>query len=80
MTLSEAFTIRFDELLKKRNISAYKFLKANCIARSTINNIRKGNTKSPTLALIYQVSKGFGISHLEFLCHPVFFRDDIDFM
>lgn len=80
MTLGEAFSIRLRELLKERNLSLYKFLKDSCIPRSTIVNIEKGNTKSPTLAIIYQVAYGFGMSCLEFLDHPVFKRDDIEFM
>jgi len=80
MTLGEAFTIRLNELLKEKNISLYKFLKNSCIARSTIVNIEKGNTKSPTLAIIYQVADGLGMTPIEFLDHPVFKRDDLNFM
>ena len=80
MTLGDAFTIRLRELLERDKISLHKFLKDNCIARSTIVNIEKGNTKSPTLAIIYQVAKGFNMSHTEFLNHPAFFDDDIEYM
>lgn len=80
MTLGEAFTIRLTTLLKERNISLYKFLKDSCIARSTIVNIAKGNTKCPTLAIIYQVADGLGITPIEFLDDPVFKRKDLDYM
>lgn len=80
MTLGEAFTIRLTELLQERNISLHKFLKDSCIARSTIVNIMKGNTKCPTLAIIYQVADGFGISPLEFLNNEVFKREDLEYM
>ena len=39
MTFGEAFSIRFKELLKERNIGMYKFLRQNCIAKSTMTNI-----------------------------------------
>ena len=80
MTLAKAFTIRLNELLNERNISLYKFAKDNCIPRSSITNARIGRTKSPTLALIYQVAHGFGMTHVEFLNHPVFFKEEIEYM
>lgn len=40
----------------------------------------KGNTKCPTLAIIYQVADGFGISPLEFLNNEVFKREDLEYM
>ena len=64
----------------ERNIFLHKFLKDSCIARSTIVNIMKGNTKCPTLAIIYQVADGFGISPLEFLNNEVFKREDLEYM
>ena len=80
MTLGEAFTIRLNELLKERNISLHKFLKDSCIARSTIVNIMKGNTKCPTLAIIYQVADGFNMTPLEFLDNEVFKREDLEYI
>ncbi len=80
MKLGEAFSIRIKELLKERNITLHKFLKDSCIARSTIVNIMLGNTKSPTLALVYQVADGFNMTPLEFLDHPVFKRSDLEYL
>lgn len=80
MTLGEAFSIRLRQLLKQNKISLHKFLKDNCIPRSTIVNIEKGNTKSPTLAVVYQVAHGFNMSHIDFLDHPAFYDEDIEYM
>lgn len=80
MKLGEAFSIRIKELLKERNITLHKFLKDSCIARSTIVNIMLGNTKSPTLALVFQVADGFNMTPLEFLDHPVFKRSDLEYL
>lgn len=80
MTLGEALVIRLEELLKERKISLYKFLKDNCIADSTIRNITSGRTKCPTLAIIYQIAHGFGMTHVEFLNHPIFFSDEIEYL
>lgn len=79
MTLGEAFTIRLKELLKQHNLTLHKFLTTNCIARSTIVNIMKGNTRCPTLAVVYQVADGFNMSVIEFLDCPEFKRDDLEY-
>ena len=79
MTLGEAFTIRLKELLKQHNLTLHKFLITNCIARSTIVNIMKGNTRCPTLAVVYQVADGFNMSVIEFLDCPEFKRDDLEY-
>ena len=70
----------FGGLLKEKNISLYKFAKENCISRSTLNNILVGNTKSPTLALVYQVADGFNMSYLEFLDDPIFASTNVEYM
>ncbi len=80
MTLGEAFTIRLNGLLKERGLSLHKFVKDSCIARSTIVNIQKGNTKSPTLAIIYQVAYALDMTPIEFLSHPIFQNEELDFM
>ena len=80
MTTGQAFSIRLRNLLEERGISLHKFLKDNCIARSTIVNIERGNTKSPTLAIIYQVATGFGMDILEFFNDPIFKSKELEFL
>ncbi len=80
MNLSQAFAIKLQKYLKENHISLYKFAKVNCIARSTLTNIMRGNTKSPTLAIIYQVADGMNISVLEFLSDPIFKREHLDYL
>lgn len=78
MTLGEAFKIRFYELLNKKGISIHKFVKDNCIARSTLVNILNGNTKNPSMAVLYQVSYGFNMTPIEFQDCEVFKSEDIE--
>ena len=80
MTLGEAFTIRFNQLLEEKGISLHKFVKDNCIARSTIVNILKGNTKVPSLSVIYQVANGFNMTYLQFLDCESFKSEEIDYL
>lgn len=49
MKLCEAFASRLTELLAERNISLYKFCVNSGIGRSTLINLSKGDSKSPTL-------------------------------
>ncbi|MEG1706725.1 MAG: helix-turn-helix transcriptional regulator [Clostridia bacterium] len=79
MKLSEAFAIRLNELLSIKGESVYKFCKTNGIGRSTIVNLISGDTKSPTLSTIYQVSNALDISPLEFLNCNAFKREDIEY-
>ena len=80
MTLGQAFTIRLTSILKERNITLHKFLKDSCIPRSTIVNIMKGNTKCPTLAIIYQVADGLNMTPIEFLNNEIFRNENLDYL
>lgn len=78
MKICEAFKIRLEEYLSERNSSIFKFAKNAGIGRSTIVNLFEGNTKSPTLATLYQVCDALEISVFEFLDCDLFKRDNID--
>ena len=80
MTLGQAFIIRLTSILKERNITLHKFLKDSCIPRSTIVNIMKGNTKCPTLAIIYQVADGLNMTPIEFLNNEIFRNENLDYL
>jgi len=79
MTLNEAFKLRLEQYLKEKKITLHKFVKDGAIARSTITNLLNGNSKSPTLATLYQVANGLGITLLEFLDCDLFRDENIDF-
>ena len=66
MKLNEAIKLRLEHYLSERKITTYKFLKDSGIPRSTITNLSSGHTKSPTVATIYQIVDGLGISILDF--------------
>ena len=80
MTMAEAVMIRTRNLLKEREVSLHKFLKDNCIPRTTLINLETGHTKSPGLSLVFQIAEGFGMTHLEFLNDPIFFSDELEYM
>jgi len=80
MTMGEAVMLRTRRLLKERGISLHKFLKDNCIPRTTLINLENGHTKSPTLSVVFQIAEGFGMTHLEFQDDPIFFSDELEYM
>lgn len=78
MKLCEAFDRRLQELIKGRYESVYEFCIQNGIARSTIENLKRGNSKSPKLSTVYEVSSALGISPLEFLDTEIFLPENIE--
>ena len=67
MTLSKAVANRVDFYLFSRGITLYQLAKDAGLPVATLQNLYRGNTKTPTLALIYKISIGLGISITEFL-------------
>lgn len=67
MTVGEAVSKRIDEFLFDRGITLYKLAKDSGLPIATLQNLYRGNTKSPTLAVIYKICIGLNITIEEFL-------------
>lgn len=67
MTIAKAVANRIDEYLFSRGITLYKLAKDAELPIATLQNLYRGNTKSPTLAVIYKICIGLKISVSEFL-------------
>lgn len=78
MTVGEAVAKRIDEYLFDRSISLYKLAKDSGIPLSTMKNLYRKHTKSPTLSVIYKISRGLGITSLEFLNCNVLQNNEIE--
>ena len=78
MTIATAVSKRIDEFLYLRNISLYKLAKDSGVPVSTLQNLFRGNTKSPTLAMIYKICIGLNITIFEFLDSPLFSYSEIE--
>jgi len=72
MTISEATQKRIIELCKERNITINKLATLSGITQSTLNNIIKGNSKTPTLQTIVYLCAGFNIELIEFFNSNLF--------
>jgi len=70
MTYSTVITKRILTLCKERSITINKLATLSGMKQSTIDNIVKGNTKSPGLRTLHRISQGFGITLAELLDFP----------
>ncbi len=71
MNISEATRSRIKKLCNERNITINKLATLSGITQSTLDNIMKGNSKTPTLQTIVYLCDGFNIQLKDF------FNDDI---
>ena len=69
---------RIDEFLIERNISLYRLAKDACLPISTLQNLYRGHTKSPTLSLVFQIAETLNVTVAEFLNSPLFSYDVLD--
>ena len=70
MTYSEAITKRILSLCKEKSITVNKLATLSGMKQSTIDNIIKGNTKSPGLRTLHRMSQGLGLTLAELLDFP----------
>ena len=78
MTLSKAVSIRIDKYLYERKISLYQLAKDAGVSVSSLQNLYRENTKTPTLALVYKICRGLNISAQEFLADDIFSSVDLE--
>ena len=72
MTLSEATAKRIDDYLFSRGITLYKLAKDAGLPLATLQNLYRGNMKSPTLAIVFKIAQGLQITVEEFLDSELF--------
>ncbi|MBO5277606.1 MAG: helix-turn-helix transcriptional regulator [Clostridia bacterium] len=72
MTMSQAVAQRIDYFLFSRNLTLYQLAKDSGLPISTLQNLYRGNTKSPTLTVIYKICEGLNITVAEFLDEEFF--------
>ena len=70
MTYSIVITKRILALCKERNITVNKLATLSGMKQSTIDNIIKGNTKSPGLRTLHRISQGFNMTLSQLLDFP----------
>lgn len=72
MLSSEAINLRITELLKERNLSAYKLSYLAGISNSIISDFRRGKVKEPSISSLIHICEGFNIELKDFFDSPYF--------
>lgn len=72
MLSSEAINLRITELLKERNLSAYKLSYLAGISNSIISDFRRGKVKEPSISSLIHIYEGFNIELKDFFDSPYF--------
>ena len=67
MTISQGMARRIDEYLFQKGITLYQLAKNAGLPVSTLQNLYRNTTKSPTVAVLYKICLGFNITVAEFL-------------
>jgi transcriptional regulator with XRE-family HTH domain len=70
MTYSKVIAKRISSLCKEQGITINKLATLSGMKQSTLDNVIKGNTKSPGLRTLHRISQGFGITISELLDFP----------
>ena len=70
MTYSKVITKRILTLCNERKITVNKLATLSGMKQSTLDNIIKGNTKSPGLRTLHRISQGFEMTLSELLDFP----------
>lgn len=78
MTVGLATAKRIDEYLHERGISLYRLAKDAFVPISTLQNLYRDHTKSPTVSVIFKLTYALGITIEEFFASPLFDADNLE--
>ncbi len=78
MTLTTAISKRIDEYLFSRGITLYQLAKDSGLPIATLQNLYRGLTKSPTLAVVYKICIGLNVPVTEFLDSEFFSCSELE--
>ena len=78
MTVNDAVAKRISKLLKEKGISQYRLEQQSGIQHGSMQCIMNGRNKTVTLSTILMISKGFGITYVEFLDDELFTSPELE--
>ena len=78
MTMGEAVAKRIDFYLCERGMSLYRLATDAGLPISTLQNLYRGHTKSPTVSVVMKLTLTLGISIGEFFDDPLFSPDILE--
>ena len=78
MTTSEAIAKRIDFYLGERGISLYRLAANSGLPVSTLQNLYRGHTKSPTVTVVMKLTQALNVTIGEFFDDPLFSPDVLE--
>ena len=78
MTVNDAVAKRISKLLREKGITQYRLEQNSGIQHGSMQCIMNGRNKTVTLSTVIMLSKGFGISLLEFLDDEIFSSEELE--
>ena len=78
MQLNEAVSIRLQELMEERNMTAYQLYIKSGLPKSSIGNIINCTYPSVKLRVLHEVCQGLDISITEFFQSVLFQEDNLE--
>lgn len=78
MTTGEAIAKRIDFYLGERGISLYRLAADSGLPVSTLQNLYRGHTKSPTVTVVMKLTQTLNVTMGEFFDDPLFSPDILE--
>lgn len=77
MNLAEALSMRLQELMEEKHLTAYGLFKKTGVSQTTIGDIKKKRNNGVNLRVIFELSQGLDIDLAEFFDSPLFKNNNI---
>ena len=77
MTLTEALSLRVNELLQERKLTQYRLSILSGVSQSTIGDIRHQRNKAVNIRIIYEIAQGLKMELPDFFDSPLFKNGNI---
>ena len=77
MTLTQALSARLTELMKEKNLTAYRLSMLTGVNQMTIGDIRHMRNKTVNVRILFELCQGLGIEIKDFFDSPLFLNENI---
>ena len=78
MTVNDAVAKRISDLLNEKNMSQYRLEQESGIQHGSMQCIMNGRNKTVTLSTLIMISRGLGITVVEFLNDDIFNSEELE--
>ena len=79
MTIGKAVALRIHDLLQEKKMSQYRLEQNAGIPHGTMCCITSAQNNDIQLGTIIKIAKGFDMTFMEFLNHPLFLSEELEY-